>query len=495
MRKDKGDETLWQKCLKIRPDDGASVVVGRGVTTCTRSAGKPHTGPRDAEFSVVSMKEEHIVQDPNALLTTLSNMALKPEVSFDKLFQKLYNIELWLLAYQSIAPKQGNMTPGVDGKTIDGAGMKLIQEAIADLKASRYKPLPVRRVYIPKPNGKQRPLGIPGFREKLLGTVLKLILEAIYEPTFSENSHGFRPGRSCHTALEAVKRDMNGVRWWVEGDIKGYFDNVSHDTLLRILSKRITDKRFVHLIGQFLKAGYVEDWKYHQTFSGVPQGGTLSPVLSYIYLDELDREMVAISTEFHQGKRRRATKEHRSLTNAIYQDKKKAKQTGNWSTYKALKQKQLKTEATDPLDPGYRRLYYLRYAVEKIVGIHGSKTDAEEIRRGLEVFLRDELQLELSPEKTLITNAKERMRFLGYDLNLLMPVDKTIKFAQEYGETTRWQGKHRSQLLNLSELEILMTYNAEVGGFLGYYSLADNLKDAAGKVLWITQTSFFRTLA
>ncbi len=462
------------------------------------------------------------MQHPNAILATLSKMTLKPEVKFDKLFQKVYNVELWLLAYQRIAPEPGNMTPGVDGRTVDGAGMKLIQDAIADLKASRYKPVPVRRVYVPKPNGKQRPLGIPAFQEKLLGTVLKLILEAIYEPTFSENSHGFRPGRSCHTALEAVKREMQGVRWWVEGDIKGYFDNVNHDTLLRILSKRITDKRFLHLIGQFLKAGYVEDWKYNQTLSGVPQGGTLSPVLSNIYLDELDRAMVAISAEFSQGKRRKATREHRSLTNAIYQAKKKAKETGNWSAYKALKQKQLKTEATDPLDPGYRRLYYLRYADDFLVGIHGSKADAEKIRSRLEVFLRNDLQLELSPEKTLITNAKKRVRFLGYDikrwdgsrkrrlhtrqgvktqrtgsyhLNLLLPADKTIKFAQEYGETNTWQGKHRSKLLNLSELEILMTYNAEVRGFLGYYALADNLKDAAGRVLWITQTSFFHTLA
>ena len=240
------------------------------------------------------------MQEPNALLTTLSNMALKPEVIFDKLFQKLYNYELWLLAYQRIAPNPGNMTPGTDGKTIDGIGLKLIHGTITELKASRYKPIPVRRIHIPKPNGKQRSLGIPNFRDKLLGTVLKLLLEAIYEPAFSSNSHGFRPERSCHTALEAVKRDMVGVRWWVEGDIKGYFDNVDHDTLLRILSKRITDKRFLHLIGQFLKAGYMEEWRYHQTYSGVPQGGTLSPILSNIYLNELDQMMAKKIAEFNQ---------------------------------------------------------------------------------------------------------------------------------------------------------------------------------------------------
>jgi len=167
------------------------------------------------------------VQEPNTLLAILSKMAQKPEVQFDKLFQKLYNVELWLLAYQSIAPIPGNMTAGVDGKTIDGAGLKLIDGLIADLKASRYRPCSVRRVYIPKPNGKLRPLGIPSFRDKLLQTVLKLILEAIYEPTFAESSHGFRPERSCHTALEQIKSKMTGTRWWVEGDIKGFFDHAS----------------------------------------------------------------------------------------------------------------------------------------------------------------------------------------------------------------------------------------------------------------------------
>ena len=228
-------------------------------------------------FPLQERKKEHPVQQPTILLAILSKMAQKPEVQFDKLFQKLYNVDLWLLAYQQIAPIPGNMTVGVDGKTIDKAGLTLITDLIADLKASRYKPCPARRVYIPKANGKLRPLGIPAFRDKLLMTVLKLILEAISEPTFSRCSHGFRPERSCHTALEQIQTEMTGTRWWVEGDIKGFFDHVNHDTLLSILSRRISDKRFLHLIGQLLKAGYVEDWRYHQTYSGVPQGGNLTP--------------------------------------------------------------------------------------------------------------------------------------------------------------------------------------------------------------------------
>jgi group II intron reverse transcriptase/maturase len=450
-------------------------------------------------------------------------MAQKPEVRFEKLFQKLYNIELWLLAYQSIAPKPGNMTAGVDGKTIDGAGLKLITDLIADLKASRYTPHPVRRTYIPKANGKLRPLGIPSFQEKLLQTVVKLILEAIYEPTFSNMSHGFRPQRSCHTALEQIRQEMYGVRWWVEGDIKGFFDHVSHDTLISILSKRITDKRFLHLIGQFLKAGYVEDWRYHQTYSGVPQGGNLSPVLANIYLNELDQIMAKKIAAFNKGADRKRTHEYQQISAKVARAKKKARKTGDWTRYKALRKDMLKTQAKDPQDPDYRRLHFVRYADDWLAGVIGSKADAEELKRWIETYLREELQLELSAEKTLITNSKQRVRFLGYDikrwegeriyrfrtkagqvitkrtgtyqLRLLMPRDKTIAFAKEYGDTSNWKGKHRNSLLRLSELEILLTYNAEVRGFLGYYALADNLRDAADKVLWLTTASFLRTLA
>jgi group II intron reverse transcriptase/maturase len=473
-------------------------------------------------FPLQERNEEHTVQQPTVLLAILSKMAQKPEVQFDKLFQKLYNVELWLLAYQSMAPKPGNMTAGVDGNTIDKAGLRLITELIADLKASRYTPCPTRRVYIPKANGKLRPLGIPSFRDKLLETVLKLILEAIYEPTFSNHSHGFRPERSCHTALEQVKREMTGTRWWVEGDIKGFFDHVNHETLLRILSKRITDKRFLHLIGQLLQAGYVEDWRYHQTYSGVPQGGNLSPLLANIYLNELDQAIRAKMATFNKGKARKESQEYQRISRAVEVAKKKARQTGDWTEYKALRKKMLSTPSGDHQDPDYRRLFYTRYADDFLLAVIGTKAEAVEVKAWLERYLRDELQLELSAEKTLITHARKRVRFLGYDitrwkgrrivrihtkrgpitrrtgayqLRLFRPQDKISAFAKAYGDISNWHGKHRNQLLNLSELEILLIYNAEIRGFLGYYTLADNLTQEAHKILWLTTGSFFRTIA
>jgi group II intron reverse transcriptase/maturase len=467
------------------------------------------------------MKEAHIVQNPKALLAILSKMTLKPDVKFNNLFQKLYNVELWLLAYQSIAAKPGNMTAGTDGKTIDGTGLKLIHEVIEELKASRYVPKPARRVYIPKSNGKQRPLGIPSFRDKLLQTVVKLILEAIYEPKFSDASHGFRPHRSTHTALQEVKK-MNGTRWWIEGDIKSFFDNVQHDTLLRILGQQITDKRFLHLVSQFLKAGYIENWQFHQTYSGTPQGGNLSPLLSNIYLNELDQIVANKIKEFNQGKTRQKNREYNNICTQANKAKRKARVSGDWTVYKALRKKKLSTPATDPTDPTFRRLTYCRYADDFVLGIIGSKAEAIELKEWLKQWLENELGLELSAEKTLITNAKERVPFLGYDIKrwvsrrilrfrtkqgiatkrtcnyqlaLLIPRAKVYEFAKEYGNVTGWHGKHRSKLINLSELEILMTYNAEVRGFMGYYTLADNLKVVAPNLLWLTNGSFFRTLA
>jgi group II intron reverse transcriptase/maturase len=461
------------------------------------------------------------VQNPKKFRVILGKMAQKPTVQFDKLFPKLYNLELWMMAYEKIAPNQGNLTPGVDGKTIDGAGLKLIQEMITELKTSVYVPKPARRVHIPKANGKQRPLGIPSFRDKLLQTVVQFILEAIYEPTFSDASHGFRPERSCHTALEEVKR-MNGTRWWLEGDIKGFFDNLNHKTLLGIMGERITDQRFLHLIGQFLKAGYCENWKYYKTYSGTPQGGNLSPVLSNIYLNKLDQMMAKEIAAFWKGKARKKNRAYNSASDRRRKAKKRARITGNWKEFKALRKEMLNIPATDPQDPTFRRLTYVRYADDFLIGVIGSKAEAQELKRRLKEYLEKELQLELSDEKTLITNAKERVRFLGYDIIrgdgkrilrypsklgmcvkrttskqmvLLIPREKCYAFARKYGNPSKWNGTPRPELLNLSELEILMMYNAEIRGFLGYYSLADNLTSTAAGVLWLTSGSFYRTLA
>ena len=461
------------------------------------------------------------MQQPTVLLAILRKMAQKPEVTFEKLYQKLYNTELWEMAYERIAPTPGNMTPGVDGKTADGMSLDLIDKMIADLKASRYKPTPVRRVYIEKANGKLRPLGIPSFRDKLLQTVVKLILEAIYEPTFSHASHGFRPHRSCHTALAQVKK-MNSVRWWVEGDIKGFFDNLSHETLIRILHKRIKDNRFLYLVNQLMQAGYVEEWRYHRTYSGTPQGGNLSPLLSNIYLHELDQAMEAQIAAFRKGEERQETREYRALYRRRRRAKEKARRTGDWSQFKDLTQQMLTTPVSDPQAPDFRRMYYVRYADDFLVGIVGSKDDARATKAWLTAFLAMELNLELSTEKTLITHVDDRVRFLGYDIQrwkgqrirklhtkhgpvtkrvctqqlaLLIPRDKCAAFAKRYGAVQGWHGQSRRQLLNLSELEILMTYNAEIRGFLGYYALAENYSTVASALLWLTTTSFFRTLA
>ncbi len=462
------------------------------------------------------------MQDPNILLTILGKMALKPEVTFDKLFQKLYNVNLWVMAYECIAANPGNMTPGVDGKTIDGMGMELIYQMIEELKASRYTPTPAYRIYIEKPSGGMRPLGIPSYRDKLLQTVVRFILEAIYEPAFSNYSHGFRPERSCHTALTQVKH-MVGVRWWVEGDIKGFFDNMDHDTLLRIVGKHITDKRFLHLIGQFLRAGYVDNWEYHKTYTGTPQGSNLSPVLANIYLHEMDKAIEIKIAEFNRGDKRRMRPAYSQIATRKTKAKTLARETGNWTAYKVLEKQLLDMPASDPFDPEFRRMTYVRYADDFLIGINGSKADAETVRVWLTDFVKTELRLEMSAEKTLITNAGKCTRFLGYDvkkstgtrkvrlhtangtfvkrtttqhLNLLIPRDKVDGFIRKYGKpNNQWHGERRPRLLHLSELEIMMTYNAELRGFLNFYSLADNLSAVAANILWMASSSFFRTLA
>ena len=187
-------------------------------------------------------------------------------------FRLLENPILWHEAYANIYANKGATTPGVDEVTLDGFSEERVTSIITRLKSGTYRFQPVRRTYVPKKNGQKRPLGISSGDDKLVQEVVRIILERIYEPIFDDHSHGFRPGRSPHTALEQIDRQWTAVKWFVDMDIRDYFNTIPHDLLVKLLSKKIEDKRFLRLIQAMLDAGYLEDWRYHATYSGVPQG-------------------------------------------------------------------------------------------------------------------------------------------------------------------------------------------------------------------------------
>ena len=243
------------------------------------------------------------MRNPIDVLKSLESKATQENYKFQRLYRNLYNPEFYLLAYQNIAKSTGSMTSGADGMTLDGMSMTRINRIIASLKDHSYQPNPARRHYIAKKNNpsKKRPLGIPSTDDKLVQEVVRMLLEAIYEPTFSEHSHGFRPGRSCHTALKEVQANFTGVNWVIEGDITACFDCFDHHVLIEILRRRIQDEHFISLMWKFLKAGYMEQWEYHKTYSGTPQGSGISPILANIYLNELDRHITEYKAAFDCG--------------------------------------------------------------------------------------------------------------------------------------------------------------------------------------------------
>jgi len=221
------------------------------------------------------------MQDAGAVLAVLRGRGRKG-LPCDELYRQMFNSQLYLLAYGRIYANEGAMTPGASAETADGMSVAKIEEIIEAMRRERCRFAPARRVFIPKKNGKMRPLGLPSWSDKLIGEVVRLLLEACYEPQFSDRSHGFRKRRGCHTALREIQRTWTGTVWFIEADISDCFGSLDHDVMVRILAERIRDNRFLRLIGNMLKAGYLEDWQYHQTLSGCPQGGVVSPILSNI---------------------------------------------------------------------------------------------------------------------------------------------------------------------------------------------------------------------
>lgn len=426
---------------------------------------------------------------------------------FTRLYRYLLRPDIYYVAYQHLYSNKGAGTKGVTDDTADGFSEIYIENIIEALKNERYQPKPVRRTYIKKSNGKMRPLGLPVFTDKLIQEAIRMILEAIYEPIFSDYSHGFRPKRSCHTALAQIKKEFTGARWFIEGDIKGCFDNINHAILVEIINQKIKDARFLKLIRLFLKAGYMEDWKYHETYSGCPQGGIISPILANIYLNELDRHVMKIKKEFDVAIKAHYTPEYTKLVGLRKRLHNKIKNSNGIEReklieeYKSATAQMLKLPAKQCDD---KKIKYVRYADDFLIAVNGNRQDCEKIKQELTEFISTTLKMELSQEKTLITHSNTPARFLGYtvrvrrdqqikpkgkfktrsmnnkvELNIPFK-DKIEKFlflngiVKQRSDNGRLEPIHRPQLLNRTDLEIVTIYNAELRGICNFYGLASN---------------------
>ena len=473
------------------------------------------------------------MRSPERVLNSLNEHSKDSSYKFERLYRILFNEELFYVAYQKIASNGGSTTKGSDGRSIDEMSLARIETLIASLKDESYQPHPSRRVHIPKKNGKTRPLGIPAFEDKLVQEVVRMILEAIYEGHFETTSHGFRPKRSCHTALLHIQKTFSGAKWFIEGDIKGFFDNIDHDVLVGILRERISDDRFIRLIWKFLKAGYVEDWTFHNTYSGTPQGGIVSPILANIYLDKLDKYVKEYIRHFDMGTKRRPGKESNDLANERKRTVRKLKKVKDGTEkaalvarLKAIEQERAAFPSGDEMDGSYRRLKYIRYADDFILGVIGSKEDALRIKEDIKSFLSESLALELSEEKTLITHTGKSAKFLGYEITVTrnnhQRRDVQGRLRRTYGKRVRlnvsmatlrdklleygameiklrngkeiWKPKCRSGLIFNDDLEILDRYNRETVGFCNYYLIANNCV-VLHNFRYIMEYSMYKTFA
>lgn len=498
------------------------------------------TWRRGAAYYLI-LKERTVreaLRNPVEVLKSLTEKSKDETYRFKRLYRNLYNPEFYWLAYKNIYANNGSMTAGADGTTIDGMGNQRIEGIILSLKDRSYQPKPARREYIAKKNSnKKRPLGIQSGDDKLVQEAVKMILESIYEPNFSDKSHGFRPNRSCQTALKQIQKTFTGTNWFVEGDIHACFDSFDHHVIINILKKRIDDEAFIQLIWKFLKAGYMEQWAYNRTYSGVPQGSGVSPILANIYLNELDSFMEKYAEGFHKGREKKKNPKYKSISNrlseyrcegkAVWQELSREERKERSKVLKEKLKIQKSMTPTVPIDTNYKRIQYTRYADDFLVGVIGSKEDAETIKSDIKKFLGETLKLEMSDEKTKITHTGDRARFLGYDVTvsrdqtlkktangkvqrtqsgvvkLYVPCEKWVNKLIEYkaikikineNGKERFVALHRGKLVNQSDIEILARYNAEVRGLYNYYSIANDAFKI-GRFANVMKYSMYKTFA
>ena len=480
------------------------------------------------------------MRNPIEVLKSLTEKSKDKSYKFQRLYRNLYNPDFYWLAYKNIYANKGSMTSGADGSNMDNMSDSRIEGIIDSLKDQTYQPQPARREYITKKNSnKKRPLGIPSGNDKLVQEVVRMLLESIYESNFSKRSHGFRPRKSCHTALKHIQDTFTGTHWFVEGDIEACFDSFDHHVVIDLLKRRIDDVKFIALMWKFLKAGYMEQWVYHKTYDGVPQGSGISPILSNIYLSELDTFIEEYKTNFDVGSssKRQRSREYRNARDKAYKFKKSGAEL--WDTLtieqrkerakelKRLQAENRKISAAVSHDESFKSVQYIRYADDFLIGVIGSREDAQKVKDDVKQFMIEKLKLKLSDEKTKITHTGDRARFLGYDVcvsreqnaikksdgiiqrchsyvvKLLVPREKWVGKLLEYKAikivtnpdgNERYKALHRGKLINLPDIDILSAYNSEIRGLRNFYCLAnDSYK--IGIFANIMKYSMFKTFA
>jgi len=450
------------------------------------------------------------MRNAKTILTIVRNRGQRG-LQVQDVYRLLYKRDLYLCAYGKLYRNKGAMTEGATPETVDGMTLEKIDNIINLLRNERYRWTPVRRTYIPKKNNKLRPLSLPTWSDKLLQEVIRLILEAYYEPQFSNYSHGFRPKRGCHTALKQVCNKGSGTKWFIEGDISACFEKIDNSILLGIISEKIQDNRFIRLLSRLLKAGYLEKWEFNATYSGVPAGSILGPILSNLVLDRLDKyvekQLVPMYT---RGKRRKPNPAYVKLKD----QESRAKKRNNWEKARALEKQAQSISSLDPNDPNFRRLWYCRYADDFLLGLTGAKNEAVSIKHEVSKFLQENLKLELNAEKTLVTHARdERAKFLGYEIHTLHDNSKhdhrghrcingviglrvPMQVKQEKCARYMKHGKpvHIPQRMNNEAYSTVAQYQAEYRGIVQYYRMAYNLH-VLGQLKYMMEVSLVKTLA
>lgn len=420
--------------------------------------------------------------------------ATDPHKRFHGLYRLLCH-PLWLdAALAAIRPNKGFNTPGADGVKGRSLDAERLAQLAEKLRTGTYRPTPVRRVFIPKRNGKLRPLGLPTAEDKVVQSALKLVLEPIYEQEFRPCSHGFRPRHSCHTALRTCLLRRTPT-WTIEGDLHSFFDTIDHGVLLSVLRKKIADERLIELIRQFLKAGYLQDWRWHATWSGTPQGGVLSPLLANAILHEFDcyvEDVLGANTPLDADYAHRNPAYNRinlrinRCTHRLARTTDPTQRTRLLQTLQDLKAQRART----PSRQAVRALTYVRYADDWVLALHGySRDEARTLRTHLADWLQTTLKLTLSPEKTLITHWTKRVSFLGFELRGIKshangtPHAPRVRISHDAESRVRHTVARLCRNTSIEPGDMIDALNRVLRGWMNYYCYATNPHRVFARVL------------